>query len=286
MKICSNRLTKYLRLVIDPHFKTFNDQYFSYHGQCDMVLSHSNGFADGLGLHIHIRTTRVNNPHMDYSYISGTAVKIGLDVVEVSEDGALFVNGAESVFLDDNEDYGTYFGRNRNFTIARSIKGEKKRIIYYDMILGQTMNIQIRSNTKTGMLFVDVNGSFSDSKGLLGASPTEERPLLSRDGMIDLTGQWNTYGEEWQVNDMDPKLFRDNARRPQYPHGCLYEADTNDNNHAHVRRRLMDSRGKVTLDAATNACAHLKKDMKRKFCVDDVMATGDLDILEDPFYYN
>ena len=71
-----------------------------------MVLSRSNGFASGLGLDVHIRTTRVNNPHMDYSYISGAAVKIGPDVLEVSEDGALIVNG-DLVVLDDN--VGTYF---------------------------------------------------------------------------------------------------------------------------------------------------------------------------------
>ena len=128
--------------VTDPHFRTFGNELFSYHGQCDMVLSRSNGFASGLGLEVHIRTTRVNSPHVDYSYISGVAVRIGSDVLEVTEDGALIVNG-ESVVLDDGSD-ASFAG----YALKMVVKGSKKRIIAHNLDIGNGNSIQIRSNTK------------------------------------------------------------------------------------------------------------------------------------------
>ena len=50
-------------------------------------------------------------------------------------------------------------------------------------------------------------------------------------------------------------------------------------------RRLMET-NVVSIEAATDVCAHLEKDHMKAFCVDDVMATGDLDLVEDPFYAN
>jgi hypothetical protein len=118
--------------------------------------------------------------------------------------------------------------------------------------------------------------------------------LLARhDGTTDLTGYslrlltgyWNThtYGEEWQVNDVDPKLFQDMKRYPQYPESCLYTAEKKNSYIRGRGRRLMET-NMVSIEAATDACAHLEKDHMKAFCVDDVMATGDLDLVEDPFY--
>ena len=238
-----------------------------------MVLSRSKSFASGLGLEVHIRTTRVENPHIDYSYISSTAVKVGNNILEVSEDGALAMNGEQ---MDLKEEGEVMFA---GFALTKATKGSKHRIIVYDLDLGEDHSIQIRANLKTGMLFVDMNGAYADSEGLLGAAPEENKPLLARDGITDLTGHWNTYGEEWQVNDKDPKIFQDMDRHPQYPSGCIYKADAKN----HIRRRLIDTE-KVSLDAATVACAHLKEEHMQEFCVNDIMATGDLDLVEDPFY--
>ena len=38
-------------LLIDPRFKTFNGKFFSYHGECDLVLMGSDIFADDIILH-------------------------------------------------------------------------------------------------------------------------------------------------------------------------------------------------------------------------------------------
>jgi hypothetical protein len=257
----------------DPHFRTFDNQFFSYHGQCDLVLTRSKGFDSGIGLDVHIRTTRVNNPHMDYSYISGAAVRIGTNVLEVSEDGALTVNGKS---IDSDVESYSFDG---DHIVTKSFKGTTNRIIVYKIDLGNEKNIEIRANTKTGMLFIDVNGAYADSEGLLGAAPGEGKPLLARDGSTDLTGHWNSYGEEWQVNNSDPQLFQDSSRHPQYPNNCEYTSDVK----SHMRRRLVDVE-KVSLEEASGVCAHLKEDHMREFCVNDIMATGDLDLVEDPFY--
>ena len=264
-------------LGTDPHFRTFDDQFFSYHGQCDLVLTRSNNFASGSGLDVHIRTTRVNNPHMDYSYISGAAVKIGDDVLEVSDEGELIVNGESMVHGSAGM---TFAGLH---AITKTMKGSNQRITAYNLDLGNDMSIEIRVNAKNGMLFVDMNGSFADSEGLLGADPKEGKPLLARDGTTDLTNHWNTYGEEWQVNDVDPKLFQDTKRHPQYPESCVYKAEKKNSYVRGRGRRLMET-NVVSIEAATDACAHLEKDHMKAFCVDDVMATGDLDLVEDPFY--
>jgi len=214
---------------------------------------------------------------MEYSYISGTAIKVGSDIFEFFEDGELLINGES-----DTPSAGMVFEGVQS--ISKRNKGSRNRIIAYKMDLADDKSIEVRVNTKVGMLFVDVNGAFVDSEGLLGGAFEDGKPLLARDGETDLTGHWNTYGEEWQVKDADPKLFQDKDRHPQYPEICLYKADRK---HSYVRgsrRRLLDT-AEVTLEAANKACSNAKDSVKKAFCVDDVLATRDLEIAEDSFYH-
>ena len=220
-----------------------------------------------------------------YSYISTAAIKVGVNIFEVSEEGELFINGKtfspspSGMSLEGIQ------------SITKVLKGSQKRIIVHNFDFGNKKNIEIRANVKANMLFVDINGAFEDTEGLLGAAPEYGKPLLARDGITDLSGHWNTYGEEWQVNNSDPKLFRDMSRHPQYPEGCVYDAFDGKNGNSMIRgsryrRRLMAGNTvTVSLEEATKACAHLNGQMK-SFCVDDVMATGDLELVEDPFYVN
>ena len=133
------------------------------------------------------------------------------------------------------------------------------------------------------MLFVDMIGNFNDSVGLMGRAGTTKGFLLARDGMTNLAGEWNTFGEEWQVQSKnEPKLFAEN-RAPQHPAGCLYQSQQQTN--AYLRRRLMDDsmNAAMTIELATQACENLIG-RKKDFCISDVMATGDLELAEDPFY--
>ena len=75
--------------------------------------------------------------------------------------------------------------------------------------------MSIRSNTNSGMLFVDVDGTFADSKGLLGTPGSGGIGLYSRDGSIDTRNNWNSYGEEWQTRSGDGPMLFQKARAPQ-----------------------------------------------------------------------
>ena len=261
--------------VADPHFKTFNGHFFSYHGECDLVLMRSVQHD----IAIHIRTTRVDHPRISYSYISNAAVQVGQDVLEVLEDGKLLINGDS--FASDHDSTTARFGQ---YELVKTKKGSKKNIISYELDLGNGRLISIRSNTNSGMLFVDVDGNFADSKGLLGkpGSAGDDMGLYSRDGSIDMRNNWNSYGEEWQTRSGDDPMLFQKARAPQYPVGCSYDSSSSNLRHS-GRRRLMDATG-MSEDVASKACANAVAGKKMEFCVADLMMTGDVDLAEDPFY--
>ncbi len=214
-------------------------------------------------------------------------MKIGREVLEVQENGSLLMNGNDFlVDENENESSGMYAG----FVITKTFKGKRKNISVYNLDLERGRLIEIRFNAKTGMIFVDVKGTFPfDTVGLLG-SPHHDR-LLARDGMTDLTGQWNTFGEEWQVTIDEPKLFQYKDHFPQHPAGCVYKASTK-NTKSRLRRRLLldgdndadeESFALVSAEEAQNACAH-STGVKKQYCIDDVMATNDIELAMDVFY--
>merc|ERR1711935_1329893 len=73
----------------DPHFKTWKNEHFEYHGQCDIVMVSNPNFANGLGIDIHIRTKIVRF----WSYIQRAVIRIGNDILEV--EGTLNITNAE-----------------------------------------------------------------------------------------------------------------------------------------------------------------------------------------------
>ncbi len=253
------------------------------------------GFASGHqeGPTIHIRTTRVERLAAKYSYISGAAIAIGSDILEVLDDGSLIINGEEvSRKMDEGVNTTTFHGE----VVTRTFRGSKQAIVVYDIPIGArspidstAQSVQIRINTNIGMIFLEVNGIYPDNVGMMG-NPKLKDSLMARDGSTDLQGLWNNFAEEWQVRNDEPQLFQDKNRTPQYPAGCRYEQSTP---HPHQRggskssrrRRLLAPHTEVTMRAATEACAGSLNDNKKKYCVDDVMATGHLELAEDPFYH-
>ena len=257
----------------------------------------SPSFASGSGLSVHIRTTRMDGRLLSYSYISGAAVGIGNDVLEVQQDGNLFVNGKRHAFdVSPPNEFATY-------PFTKNVIGKKKRIVQYVLNLTDTniagtqdipkdldtmispMVITIHANLKTHMLFVKIDGDIYDGIGLLG-SPLSGNRLLGRDGITDMSKDWNKYGEEWQVRNKEQKLFREH-RAPQYPDLCIYHVsdDYPSKKNNNLRRRLLDEDdiSMVTKEAANYACAGFVG-VNKDNCVHDVMIVGDLEIAEDPSY--
>ena len=236
---------------------------------------------------VHVRTTRAQSGDTFtgswYSYISSAAVKIGDDVLEVSEDGELFIssitNPETGIMHDAAQEFSDEVFSSACYALKKSHMGKHRRVIVYSLDFLDGNIITIRVNTRTGMVYVDIDGHFDNSVGLVGTSQKET--LMSRDGLTDLSGYWNTYGEEWQVKDTELKLFREN-RAPQHPAGCMYEQkNLRHRNHSHRRLTGLDA---ISFEDASKACNHSYDQNLKEFCIADVMASGDLDLAQDPFY--
>jgi len=236
---------------------------------------------------------------LSYSHISGAAVGIENNVLEVQQDGNLFVNGKRHVIdVSLPNEFAKY-------PLTKNVIGKKKRIIQYVLNLTDTnivdiqdipkvldtmikpMAITIHANLKTHMLFVKIDGDIYDGIGLLG-SPLSGNRLLGRDGVTDMSKDWNKYGEEWQVRNKEQNLFQEH-RAPQHPDACIYHVsdDYPSKQNHNLRRRLLDDDGDdigmVTREAANDACAGFVGDN----CVHDVMVVGDLELLRTlPMAFN
>ena len=280
----------------DPHFTTFSGVSFDYHGECDLVMLASPGFASDSGLLIHIRTKRVDGRLFSYSYISAVAVRIGNDILEIQEDGILIVNGklyTGDVTCDDVP-FPTEFA---TYSLTKNMIGKLKKITQYVLNIDRVGNeskypnmsmkprtITIHANPRTRMLSVKIDGHFHDGVGLLGEPLAGDR-LLGRDGITNMSQDWNKYGEEWQVKNTEPRLFQDH-RAPQYPDPCTYQdgklMKTHNLRHRHLAY-IENGMGLVTKEAASEACSNYKG-VNKNNCIHDVMVLEDLEVAEDPAY--
>ncbi len=251
--------------------------------QSEILESRNDGGS--CNVHVHIRTTRVEGyGGRSYSYISTAAVKFAESMIEISQDGSYLINGSPSEVFGDKTVSSTI--SLAGYTLKRYPMGSKGKITAFEIDLRNDRMIKVRCNTKVGMIYIAIEGHFPNSEGLLGAPAGEDDRMLSRNKLLDMTHQWNSFGEEWQVKGSDPKLFADEKRFPQYPIGCLYDAPyLKQHKNKKLRRRLLEHtmRG-ITLEDAKEACQKSNGHLNQ-FCVDDVMAAGDTELADDPFYF-
>jgi hypothetical protein len=111
--------------------------------------------------------------------------------------------------------------------------------------------------------------TLTDAVGMFGQYGTGD--LYGRDGrpMTD----YQEYGHEWQVHpEEDGQLFLE-ARAPQWPQATcnMPVAQTS-------RRKLRANNGMLYEDAKAACTAAHPEDVD--LCIDDVLMTGDLDVLE------
>jgi hypothetical protein len=243
----------------DPHVKTWAGNYFDYHGECDLVLLNAPNFDDnGLDMDIHVRT-RIR---YDYSYIESAAIKIGNDIFEVGSFGAYSLNGVETPELE--EDNGAMAG----YTVHYHPVNNDKHI--FEIVLGPNESITL--STHKDIVAVNINAGvtskkyFENSSGIMGKF---DGSLVARDG-VTIMEDMNEFGQEWQVTDQEPQLFRDSTREPQFPNQCRLPSPG-----ALEKRRLAET---IPRDEAERACSHLTGSAKFENCVFDVMAVGDVDL--------
>jgi len=246
----------------DPHFKTWTGDKYDYHGECDLVLVDHPSFMDGLGLRVHIRTTRVKY----FSYIEQVAVQIGEDVLEFNNDVDNFLINGE-IPEANRKHHRTYLG---GFVVRRDTKSISIRLHDEGRQDLHVAKIDLHAR-RNGFPHVIVDGGnteiFKGSLGLLGDWETGKR--IARDGETELGGHDATdFALEWQVQDTEPALFQE-SRFPQYPTTCTPPA-------ARIENRLGSS---AFQKEAEEACAHWKED--KEDCIFDVIATRDVLVAEE-----
>ena len=237
----------------DPHLKTWSGQTYDYHGECDLILCSSDGFANGQGLDIHIRTTIRKN----WSFISAAAVRIGNSILEVHSFGKYYVDGVEAAPL--NQDFGGFRiarevgkeGHAHQFHISTD-EGKIEVRVFKDFI-----GVFIRNAKATG---------FGESVGLMGNYYSSA--WLLRDGETMATDP-NIFGGEWQVQDHEHQLFVEPST-VAYPDKCRLP----DVSAQKARRRLEES--EITVEMAIEACKEWLED--KDLCINDVLLTDDLDV--------
>lgn len=152
--------------------------------------------------------------------------------------------------------------------------------------------------------YIEVTG-FSDYPvtGFLGR--TDQKGFFHREGQIfadaesieDSGVAMEMYAQEWQVEADEPKLFMEKYVFSQAPDVCVFVDQESKKNtdllrgcHQDLlrgsRRKLSEVDSKVEAAANEAACEHLTDtNPKKRWCIDDVMSTGEeVDIASDNVY--
>eukprot|EP00977_Amphora_coffeiformis_P008899 scaffold2015_cov186-Amphora_coffeaeformis.AAC.12 len=244
----------------DPHFQRWDRKHDSFHGECDVVMIHSENFHNGAGFDLHARTTI-----QDYfSYMETAAVRMGDYTMEMHPDH-FFLNGVEM----KPADLPMTFGDEHKYTVSNHpIEAGKnpKFYQYYKLDLDGKSNLIFKFYKQ--YLTIAIQGhpvDFSDAIGLLGDYTNGE--MLSREGVV--MTDFNQLGFEWQVAPEDAHIFMEN-RSPQLP----FEECRMPTASRPARRRLRGS-DTALLEQALQACAHVTGS-DFDLCTDDVMATSDI----------
>lgn len=252
----------------DPHFKTWTNEHFEYHGQCDLVLAKDEDFAEGLGLDVQIRTKLVRY----WSYIKSAAIRIGNDILEIEGSAKEFDSETHYWLNYEYQAELTEFGGFPVTIFAQKGTRVHKNRIEIDLTSKYPGHKIVLSTFKEFVKVQFINSSekaYGNTVGMMGDFKTGK--TLARDGFSEIN-HFADYGHEWQVLPTDAKLFRV-ASKPQFPEPCIDPEDPR----GERKRRLGEST--VSIEDAEAACAGLKDELDRKDCVYDILATQDMDMV-------
>jgi hypothetical protein len=243
----------------DPHIMRWDRERSSFHGECDLVLVHSDKFHNNAGLDVHVRSTIADY----YSYFESGVLRVGEHVMDFQGKN-FFVNGVKHTAAD----LPITLGDTYKYTISEAplTEGMNPRFYnYYKVDLHDNSSILFRFYKHFLTISIDGHShDFSDAVGLMG--DYEHGDMVGRNGQI--MDNFDEFGFEWQVSPDDSMLFHD-ARAPQLPYERCRMPTA-----ARPSRRKLRGADRRLLDAAQTACAHVQAD--RDLCVDDVVTTGDL----------
>lgn len=239
--------------------RTWKNERFEFHGQCDVVMTSVKDFAGpGMDLDIHLRTSMVRY----WSYIKRAAIRIGNDVLEI--EGLSDFTRSYWINYEHNGELPKMGGG--LFPVSINDNNDRYTIDLDPVYKGQKIIIQTYKEFVSVKIMGATQQAFGNAAGITGNFSTGK--TLARDGATEIH-DFNELGMEWQVLPSDGKLFREMAR-PQFPELCYLPEDPQ----GARARRLAES--SITEEAAEAACAGLKNDFDRKGCIYDVLATQDL----------
>jgi hypothetical protein len=296
MRLTKGELRKAF-VVGDPHFSTWQGAHFDYHGECDLVMIRNPKFDNSHGLDLHVRTEQLK-PDGQYSYVSDVALRIGDDILEVKNDGSFYFNGSAEAVLPPT--MGGGFPLAKKETNDKCFKiGENSHcssVLIFSVEIGSHEE-KIEIKAMKNMLHIDISGrsdNFEGSAGLMGTYGRKGHGRIARDGTTVLHDA-NEFAQEWQVrSDLNDAVLFHSARFPQYPQQCVPPSAipysvTQEGTPSLQQRELRNLRANssgnkneqpVLGDNARAACESHIDPMKNgemfKYCVFDVMATGDL----------
>jgi len=238
----------------DPHFKTWSQKLFDFHGVCDLKMLSNEKFENNLGMDIHIRTKKMRM----WSYISSLAIRIGNDILEViGRNGGLYIlNGTTN---QGNVDGALMLA---GYPINYTQKSSKQQTFRLNFSTQEAIVIETW-NSFVSVRFENPNSEhFKDSVGLLGSFPNGI--WLARD-KVTIINDVNSFGQEWQVLEHEANMFHE-VEGPQQPlKKCEIPSKLN------MRRHL--SEHTMTQSEAERACISAKAS-NMDLCIFDVMATN------------
>lgn len=241
---------------MDPHVQKWNGEWYDYNGECDLVLLS----VPELDLDIHVRTTI----RYAYSFIQTAAIRVGKDVLEVASWGEYLLNGVDGALEHNNhgEAVPMLGGYPIHYVQMEAIK--HRFIIPLD---DHGHNVTVLTYKDFVNVQIDAPGSvLANSHGLMGDFHTGLS--LARDGKTVLTDPV-AFGQEWQVREDEPSLF-DTVRAPQAPlDECRLPKE----------KAQKHDENSVLHQAAVKECEEHARQNKAA-CVADVMATGDLGMVQ------
>jgi len=247
----------------DPHFRTWNNEHFKFHGQCDLVMTKVKNFANKeIDLDIHLRTNMVRN----WSYVKAVAIRIGNDILEV-EGSAAKEDGEDKRHYHINSEYRGPLTHVGSYPVTISPRNNKYTIDLDKDYPGQKIEIKTFKEFVGIKIIGGTEQSFGNAVGIMGDF-FQTGNTYARDGSTVLH-DFTELGLEWQVLPSDGKLFHEMAR-PQFPELCYLPEDPR----GERARRLAESH-QITEEAAEAACAGLKDEFDLYGCVFDILAIQD-----------
>ncbi|CAB9511754.1 expressed unknown protein [Seminavis robusta] len=184
-----------------------------------------------------------------------------------------------SVVRNNKKHSEVLFKMGGSYPIVHTIVSKKKQVFEIMLATNQNISIGILKDIVSVNIHDAAREHFGNAVGMLGSF---DGKLLARDGvttysMKEEDNDIGAYGQEWQVRDDEPMLFRA-VRAPQYPQACRLPTKQSSLK-AKESRRL--GQGGISEEDAKVACVHVKHDQQVfAACVYDVTVMNDLDQAE------